>query len=75
MFDEGLFTIAWKGETLEVRTSKDLERPMIEVPERGVTLRIHDGIKLLLPADPSAWPSLERVRYHQSTVFRGTIAG
>jgi len=75
LFDEGLFTIAWRGAAYEVRTSPYLERPMVEVPERGVVLPLHDGIQLLLPADRSTWPSPERVRYHQSTVFRGTLAG
>jgi hypothetical protein len=74
LFDEGLFTIAWHGNELEVRTSPHLERPMVEVPERGVVLPLHDGLRLLLPADPSTWPSRERVRYHQSTVFRGELA-
>ena len=71
LFDEGLVTVAWAGEHLELRRSPHLEQQMIESPERGTVIRLETGMPLILPSDRTAWPNADQVRYHQRQVFRG----
>jgi putative restriction endonuclease len=71
LFDEGLVSARWSGETLELVRSPRLDPAMIESPERGTTIRLETGMPLLLPSHRSAWPSLEQIRYHQRQVFKG----
>jgi putative restriction endonuclease len=71
LFDEGLVSARWSGGNLELVRSPRLEPAMIESPERGTTIRLETGTPLILPADSSAWPSLEQIRYHQRQVFKG----
>ena len=71
LFDEGLVSARWSGKNLELVRSPRLEPAMIESPERGTTIRLETGTPLILPANPSTWPSLEQIRYHQRLVFKG----
>lgn len=71
LFDEGLISAKWAGQTLELVRSPRLEPQMIESPERGTAIRLVAGTALILPADPASWPSLEQIRYHQRQVFKG----
>ncbi len=71
LFDEGLVTVRWQATELQLLRSPALEPEMIESPEQGTAIRLETGMRLLLPADRSNWPSTEQVRYHQRQVFRG----
>lgn len=71
LFDEGLISANWSNGSLELIRSPKLEPSMIESPERGTTIHLETGMALILPMDRSAWPSLEQIRYHQRTVFKG----
>ena len=44
---------------------------MVESPERGTVIRLESGTPLLLPSDPTSWPSVDQIRYHQRNVFKG----
>ncbi len=71
LFDEGLVSATWSHGTLELVRSPKLEPSMIKSPERGTVIRLETGTPLILPADKSAWPSHEQIRYHQRMVFKG----
>ncbi|MBA2373548.1 MAG: HNH endonuclease [Chloroflexi bacterium] len=71
LFDEGLISAKWRGERLELVRSPLLERGMIESTRHGTYIRLDTGAALSLPLDPSHWPSVEQVRYHQREVFKG----
>ncbi len=71
LFDEGLISAKWSDGSLELVRSPRLEPQMIESPERGTTIRLEAGMPLILPRDPSSWPSLEQISYHQRQVFKG----
>jgi hypothetical protein len=71
LFDEGLISARWSADRLELVRSPRLEPVMIESVERGTSIRIHDGMPLLLPSDRTSWPSRDQIRYHQSTIFKG----
>lgn len=71
LFDEGLVTVRWQATELQLLRSPGLQPEMIESPERGTSIRLETGMRLLLPSDRSNWPSQEQVRYHQRLVFRG----
>jgi len=71
LFDEGLVTLRWQGTDLELLRSPALERRMIESPEQGTKIRIDSGMRLMLPAERTNWPSPDQVRYHQRQVFKG----
>lgn len=71
LFDEGLVSARWSGESLELVRSPRLEPAMIESPERGTTIKLDTGMPLILPADAGARPSYEQIRYHQRMVFKG----
>jgi putative restriction endonuclease len=71
LFDEGLVSLRWQGRNLELVRSPNLEPEMVESLERGTVIRIETGSPLLLPNNQGAWPSVEQVRYHQHSVFKG----
>lgn len=71
LFDEGLVSARWAGSVLELVRSPRLEREMVEAPERGTVIRLDTGASLVLPPDPSQWPSAEQIRFHQRNVFQG----
>jgi putative restriction endonuclease len=71
LFDEGLVSVRWASDRLELVRSPMLEAEMVESPERGTRIRVEHGSQLLLPLDRSLWPSVDQVRYHQRRVFRG----
>lgn len=71
LFDEGLVTVEWNSSDLQLVRSPLLESEMIQAPERGTAIRLETGMRLILPADRTSWPSAEQVRYHQRQVFKG----
>jgi hypothetical protein len=71
LFDEGLVTVRWQAAELQLLRSPLLEPEMIESPEQGTTIRLVTGSLLILPTEPSNWPSADQVRYHQRQVFKG----
>lgn len=68
LFDKGLFTLAYRGSSLEVRTSPRLSTEMIRGNE-GFELRLVGGIAAALPHDTSSRPSKEALEYHHDEVF------
>lgn len=68
MFDKGLFTLAYRGDTLEVRTSPRLSPEMIRGRE-GFLLRLADGHEAAVPASELTRPSREALDYHHSQIF------
>lgn len=72
LFDDGLITIRWSSDSLELVTSPLLDPRMIAAPERGTVISLNSGTKLLLPSDRGAWPKRDVVKYHQAQVFKGT---
>ena len=68
LFDRGLFTLAYRGGALEVRTSPRLSSEMISGRE-GFELRLTEGLEVNLPKAGRAQPSIEALDYHQSQVF------
>jgi putative restriction endonuclease len=71
LFDEGLVTVRWQANELQLLRSPKLEPEMIESPEQGTSIRLESGMRLLLPKDHSNWPNPDQVRYHQGQVFKG----
>lgn len=71
LFDEGLFSLRWLGDRLEVVTSPHLEPTMIESPDGKFRLPLSTGLPLVLPGEPSFRPSRDQVRYHQRLIFKG----
>ena len=69
LFDQGLFSIRYVEGRLEIVTSPRLESGMVEVKERGVSLAVRDGARLLLPESPSLWPDKDQILYHERRVF------
>jgi putative restriction endonuclease len=75
LFDAGLFTLeSARDGGLELRTSTALDRRMIESPDGTSRIELTDGVRLVLPSDPRAWPSPDQIRYHQRRVFQGAAA-
>lgn len=72
LFDQGLFTLRYVGRDLEIVTSPRLVRGMVEVEERGVSLAVRDGTKMLLPASEAMRPNPDQVAYHRENVFVAT---
>lgn len=68
MFDKGLFTLAYRGRTLAVRTSPRLREEMIRGRE-GFSLRLTDGLAVWTPTGEIAPPSREALDYHHSQIF------
>lgn len=68
MFDKGLFTLIYRGQRLQVRTSPRLSEAMVQGRE-GFALRLNDGLEPAMPADSYAQPSPEALDYHQSHIF------
>lgn len=68
MFDKGLFTLVYRGPSLQVRTSPRLGEDMVQGRE-GFSLRLVDGLDTAIPADPYARPSRQALEYHQSQIF------
>jgi len=72
MFDAGLFTLRSAADGgLHVQVSPRLDERMISSPDRASRLELHDEVRLILPADRRAWPSVDQVLYHQRRVFQG----
>lgn len=71
LFDEGLVSVRWAGDELELVRSPRLEPVMIESTERGTVIKVEQGMRLSIPADRRSWPSVDQVRYHQRVVFKG----
>lgn len=69
LFDQGLFTMQYVDGHLEVVASPRLTREMVEVKERGVSLALKTGTRLLLPASASMRPNRQQVLFHQKHVF------
>lgn len=70
LFDAGLFTVAYDADRPRVRVSPHLTSSMLEMPDRGFVLNLHDGLQLLLPARRDLWPHPEQLRFHEREVFR-----
>ena len=68
MFDKGLFTLVYRGQSLHVRTSPRLSQDMVDGRE-GFVLRLVDGLGPALPTEEVARPSREALDYHQSQIF------
>jgi len=68
MFDKGLFTLAYRGGSLEVRTSPQLGNNMIQGRE-GFELRLADGLMAAVPAPDVSRPSREALDYHHNQIF------
>jgi putative restriction endonuclease len=69
LFDQGLFTMEYVDGFLQVLASPRLTPEMVEVKERGVSLALRTGTRLLLPASPSNQPNRQQVLFHQKHVF------
>jgi putative restriction endonuclease len=69
LFDNGLFSMDYVDGHLEVVTSARLAPEMVEVEERGVSLALRSGTRLLLPESPSMRPNRQQVLYHRRHVF------
>lgn len=69
LFDQGLFTLRYVEGDIEIVTSPRLSREMVEDEERGVSLAVRDGAKLLLPASPAMRPNRLQVAFHERNVF------
>lgn len=67
LFDKGLFTLLYRGTTLEVRTPPRLSEDMIQGRE-GFMLRLADGLKANVPINEPARPSREALDYHHSQI-------
>lgn len=70
LFDEGLISVQWSNDRLQLVRSPRLESVMVE-SQHGTVIRIEQGQVVSIPTDRSQWPSAEQVRYHQTTVFKG----
>lgn len=68
MFDKGLFTLVYRGQRLQVRTSPRLSEAMVQGRE-GFALRLVNGLESSVPAGEHAQPSREALDYHQSQIF------
>ncbi len=68
IFDKGLFTLVYRGDHLEVRTSPQLRDGMVRGNE-GFSLRITDGLMAWLPERDRARPAREALDYHHSEIF------
>jgi putative restriction endonuclease len=68
MFDKGLFTLAYRGQDLQVRTSPQLQEDMIRGRD-GFELRMVDGLSVSVPHTASLRPSREALDYHHSQIF------
>jgi putative restriction endonuclease len=68
MFDKGLFTLAYHGHDLRVRTSPHLRDDMIHGRD-GFELRMVDGLSVSVPANAGLRPSSEALEYHHSQIF------
>lgn len=74
LFDAGLFTIRSVSDGgLQVQVSNALDRRMISSPDGTSRIELNDGVRLVLPSDPGAWPSLDQIQYHQRRVFQGEV--
>jgi putative restriction endonuclease len=71
LFDQGLISVKWSGNSLALVRSPRLDSSMVQAPDRGTVISLDDGKELLLPTDPGLWPSRDQVRYHQREVFKG----
>jgi putative restriction endonuclease len=70
LFDAGLFTVRYDEGVPVVRTSTALQPHMISVPDRGFELPLHDGLRLITPANPAHWPSRAQLAFHERNLFR-----
>lgn len=68
MFDKGLFTLVYRGQRLQVRTSPRLTEDMVQGRE-GFALRLVNGLESSVPTGEHARPSREALDYHQSQIF------
>lgn len=68
MFDKGLFTLVYRGDSLEVRTSPQLGHDMVQGRE-GFELRLADGLLAAVPAPDVSRPSREALDYHHTQIF------
>jgi putative restriction endonuclease len=68
LFDKGLFTVEYRGDTLSVRTSAALRDEMI-VGREGFALRLRSGLELDIPAADNLRPSPAQLEFHQAYVF------
>ncbi len=71
LFDEGLVSVRWVQDSLQLAVSPFLDARMINAPERGTTIRLEPDAPLILPLDHDDWPNRTLVRYHQTNVFKG----
>lgn len=68
MFDKGLFTLTYRGQDLQVRTSPQLRDDMIRGRD-GFELRLAEGLQASLPPTAGLRPSREALDYHHSQIF------
>jgi putative restriction endonuclease len=71
MFDEGLFTMAYDGQALRVRTSPRLEDAMIKSPDGSFAIPLRSGLLVRTPPDAGLAPHRDALRYHENHIFRG----
>jgi putative restriction endonuclease len=72
LFDLGLFTVRYEDERPVVQTSPQLTPTMISSPDRGFSLPLADGLRLITPADQTSWPNRDQLEYHQRRIFRAS---
>jgi putative restriction endonuclease len=71
LFDAGLFTLRYEDDHPVVRVSQNLDREVIEVPERGFSLPLRDGLRLLTPKGREQFPNRHQLEFHERHVFLG----
>lgn len=71
MFDAGLFTLRSASDGgLQVHVSPALDPRMVSSPDGASKIELRDGVRLILPADRRAWPSVDQIQFHQRRVFQ-----
>jgi putative restriction endonuclease len=71
LFDQGLFTIVRRHETVEVVTSPLLEPTMIESADGSFRLPLRTGLRLQIPREAALQPRDSDLRFHATQVFKG----
>jgi putative restriction endonuclease len=72
LFDLGLFTVRYEDQRPVVRTSPQLIPTMISSPDRGFSLPLADGLRLITPANQMEWPNRDQLYYHERRIFRAS---
>jgi putative restriction endonuclease len=72
LFDIGLFTVRYEGQSPVIRTSPQLTPTMISSPDRGFSLPLADGLRLITPTNQADWPNRDQLEYHERRIFRAS---